>query len=125
MVETVQRTAVSPFEITDDSGAHWALEIGKSYTTNKWLVDGEVFVFSTYWLKVPPECFGMDLTAQIACRRAEADARLSKAADRMKKANGELDAAEREHRLALEQIDAFAAAKPDSPSPQHSEGLSK
>jgi hypothetical protein len=108
MVETVQRTAVSPFEITDETGAHWALDVGKSYTTNKWLVDGKVFVFSSYWLTVPPEHFGMDIEAQIACRRAEADQRLSKAADRLKKANDELDAAEREHRLASEAIDALA-----------------
>lgn len=118
MVETVQRTAVTPFEITDETGAHWALEVGKSYTTNKWLVDGEVFVFSTYWLKVPPEHFGMDLSDQIACRRAEADERLSKAATRMKKANEELDAAEREHRLALEAIDAFAKATSNTSSEQ-------
>lgn len=116
MVETVQRTAVAPFEITDEVGAHWALKVGESYTTNKWLVDGEVFVFSTYWLKVPPECFGMDLSAQIACRRAEADVRLSKAAARMKKANEELDVAEREHRLALESVDALAKPTPPTSS---------
>lgn len=111
MVETVHRTATKPFEITDQAGNHWALKVGKSYTTNKWLVDGGVFVFSTYWLTVPPECFGMDHDAQVAILRAEADERLRKASNRMAKANEELAAAEREHRLASEAIDAFAVGK--------------
>jgi hypothetical protein len=76
MVETVRRVATQPWEITAKNGDHFALKVGKEYSTSRYFVEGQVFVFSSYWVRVPPECFGMGPKEQQQLKIDEANDRL-------------------------------------------------
>lgn len=114
MVAIVQRKAERPWEITAKNGDHFALEVGRTYTTAKHLVEDKVVVFSNYWLHVPAECFGMGPKEQQRARLDAANDRMREAARRLARANEELGAAEREQRLAWEEV-VQAEGKEDEP----------
>lgn len=111
MVAIVQREATKPWEITAQNGDHFALEVGRTYTTAKHLVEDKVVVFSNYWLRVPAECFGMSTKEQKRARLEAANDRMREASKRLTRANEELDAAEREQRLAWEGVMQAAGKK--------------
>lgn len=66
-METVKRTCIKGFSVSDDQGNSFTLEIGKKYTTS--LVEqapralnippmkNRVVVMSNYWVSVPIACF--------------------------------------------------------------------
>ena len=57
MAKVITQLCIKSFEVTDENGAYWKAEQGKKYTTSLPKEDGNVVVFSNYWVSVPVDHF--------------------------------------------------------------------
>lgn len=57
MVDIVERMAARDWFVEDQQGNRQDVKRGKSYTTTKEAKDGQVILFSSYWVRVPLDVF--------------------------------------------------------------------
>ncbi len=54
---TFSRICIKNYTITDHEGTVFAIKRGEEYLTSAEEENGEVMIFSTYWVKVPSNIF--------------------------------------------------------------------
>ena len=56
-MQTFKRLCVEDYAVEAKNGDHFELERGKEYLTSRVTADGEVTVYSTFWVSVPLRLF--------------------------------------------------------------------
>ena len=56
-MQTFKRLCVEDYAVDDKNGDRFELERGKEYFTSRVTADGEVNVYSTFWVSVPLRLF--------------------------------------------------------------------
>ena len=57
-MQTFKRLCVEDYAVEAKNGDHFELKRGKEYLTSRAQADGEVAVYSTFWVVVPLSLFG-------------------------------------------------------------------
>jgi hypothetical protein len=104
MVDTVEREAARDWFIADKFGNRQDVISGRKYTTTRWLHDDadEVMLFSSFWVWVPADVFGLSPHDVSRLRHERAEERIKTAALKISRARVELNAAEHELSMAQE-----------------------
>jgi hypothetical protein len=56
-MKTYLRKCIKPFVLDAQNGDHFEMEVGKEYLTSEIRKDGDVVVFTKFWVPVPKEYF--------------------------------------------------------------------
>lgn len=59
-MDVFDRICITDWEVTAENGDHYKVERGRHYKTSK-EIDGEVVVFSGFWVRVPVEHFAGEM----------------------------------------------------------------